>query len=84
VIREIDKHRVAYLHLIEAKGSEMGLTDELHEDAVNNAALFREMFHGSFLSAAAYTPESAALAIEKKHADAIAFARLTIGEQHKW
>jgi N-ethylmaleimide reductase len=78
VIRELNKRRISYLHLIEAKGSEMGLTDELHEEAVNNAALFREMFSGPLLSAAAYTPESAALAIEKKHADAIAFGRLFI------
>jgi N-ethylmaleimide reductase len=78
VIQELDKRHIAYLHLIEAKGSEMGLTDELHEDAVNNAALFRGMFHGPFLSAAAYTPESAAIAIERNHADAIAFGRLFI------
>src|SRR5271170_4223193 len=78
VIKELDKRRIAYLHLIEAKGSEMGLTDELHEDAVNNAALFREVFSGPLLSAAAYTPESAVLAIEENHADAIAFGRLFI------
>ena len=78
VIQELDKRHVAYLHLIEAKGSEMGLTDKLHEDAVNNAALFREMFHGPFISAAAYTPDSAAIAIERNHADAIAFGRLFI------
>jgi N-ethylmaleimide reductase len=78
VIKELDKRRIAYLHLIEARGSEMGLTDELHENAVNNAALFRDLFRGPLLSAAAYTPKSAALAIEKKHADAIAFGRLFI------
>jgi len=78
VIHELDSRRISYLHLIEAKGSEMGLTDELHEDAVNNAALFREVFHGPLLSAAAYTPASAALSIEKNHADAIAFGRLFI------
>jgi N-ethylmaleimide reductase len=78
VIQELDKRRISYLHLIEAKGSEMGLTDELHEDAVSNAALFREMFQGPLLSAAAYTPESAAQAIEKNFADAIAFGRLFI------
>jgi N-ethylmaleimide reductase len=50
VIGEPDKRRIAYVHLIEAKGSEMGLTDELHEDAVNNAALFREVFHGPSFS----------------------------------
>lgn len=78
VIQELDKRGIAYLHLIEAKGSEMGLTDELHEDAANNAALLREMFNGPLLSAAAYTPESAALVIEKNHADAVAFGRLFI------
>jgi N-ethylmaleimide reductase len=78
VIEQLDKRGIAYLHLIEAKGSEMGLTDELHEDALNNAALFRGVFRGPLLSAAAYTPETAALAIENKHADAIAFGRLFI------
>jgi N-ethylmaleimide reductase len=78
VIQQLDKCGIGYLHLIEAKGSEMGLTDILHEDAVNNAALFREVFNGPLISAAAYTPESAALAIENNHADAIAFGRLFI------
>jgi N-ethylmaleimide reductase len=78
VIAELSKRRVAYLHLIEARGSEIGLTDELHENARNNAALFRSVFDGPLLSAAAYTPESAAEAIENKHADAIAFGRLFI------
>jgi len=78
VIQELDKRRISYLHLIEAKGSEMGLTDQLHEDAVNNAALFRELFNGPLLSAAAYSPETAALTIERNHADAIAFGRLFI------
>jgi N-ethylmaleimide reductase len=78
VIQELDTRRISYLHLVEAKGSEMGLTDELHEDGVNNAALFREVFNGPLLSAAAYTPQTAALAIEQNHADAIAFGRLFI------
>jgi N-ethylmaleimide reductase len=76
VIKELNKLHLAYLHLIEARGSEMGLTDELHENAINNAKLFRPEFNGPLLSAAAYTPDSAALAIEQKHADAIAFGRL--------
>jgi len=78
VIRELSKRHIAYLHVIEARGSEIGLTDELHKDALNNAALFRSLFNGPFLSAAAYTPASAALAIEEKHADAVAFGRLFI------
>jgi N-ethylmaleimide reductase len=78
VIGELSKRRIAYLHLIEARGSEIGLTDELHENAQNNAALFRSAFDGPLLSAAAYTPESAAESIDKKHADAIVFGRLFI------
>lgn len=78
VIKELSKRSIAYLHLIEARGSEIGLTDELHENAMNNAALFRPLFDGPLLSAAAYTPASAAEAIEKEHADAIAFGRLFI------
>jgi N-ethylmaleimide reductase len=78
VIRELSKRRIAYLHLIEARGSEIGLTDELHENARNNAALFRSAFDGPLLSAAAYTPESAAETIGEKHADAVAFGRLFI------
>jgi N-ethylmaleimide reductase len=78
VIEELNKRHLAYLHLIEARGSEIGLTDELHEDAVNNAILFRPVFDGPLLSAAAYTPDSAAIAIEQRHADAIVFGRLFI------
>jgi N-ethylmaleimide reductase len=78
VIEELSRLRLAYLHLIEARGSEMGLTDELHEDAINNAVMFRPVFKGPLLSAAAYTPDSAAAAIEQKYADAIAFGRLFI------
>src|SRR6202453_171321 len=76
VIRELSIRDIAYLHLVEARGSEMGLTDELHADALNNAELFRSIYSGPLLSAAAYTPDSAALAIKQKHADAIAFGRL--------
>jgi N-ethylmaleimide reductase len=78
VIKELNNRHLAYLHLIEARGSEIGLTDELHEDALNNAVLFRSVFKGPLLSAAAYTPDSAAVAIDQKHADAIAFGRLFI------
>jgi N-ethylmaleimide reductase len=78
VIQQLNERHLAYLHLIEARGSEIGLTDELHDGAVNNAATFRSAFDGPLLSAAAYTPASAAAAIEQKHADAIAFGRLFI------
>jgi N-ethylmaleimide reductase len=78
LVRELSRRKIAYLHLIEARGSEIGVTDELHANAPNNAALFRHYFTGAFISAGAYTPESAAVAIQNGIADAIAFGRLFI------
>jgi N-ethylmaleimide reductase len=75
VIEQLNERRLAYLHLIEARGSEMGLTDELHVNAPNNAEMFRATFDGPLISAAAYTPRTAADAIAKDDADAIAFGR---------
>ena len=78
VIRELNGHNLAYLHLIEGRGSEIGLGDELHADALNNARLFRPQYEGNLISAAAYTPKTGQEAITAKHADAIAFGRLFI------
>ena len=76
VIAELSRRRIAYLHLIEARGSEIGLSDDLHAGTINNAALFRPFFDGPLISAAAYTPQSAQESVEGGHADAIAFGRL--------
>lgn len=43
-----------------------------------DANLGHQAFKGPLLSAAAYTPASAAAAVEQKHANAIAFGRLFI------
>ena len=75
VIRELSTRGLAYLHLIEARGSEIGLTDKLNDGALNNAALFRPAFDGPLITAAAYTPESAVETLELGHADAVAFGR---------
>jgi N-ethylmaleimide reductase len=75
VVRELSAREIAYLHLIEARGSEIGLTDQLNDGTLNNAALFRPAFAGSLITAAAYTPESAAEALRMGHADAVAFGR---------
>jgi len=74
-VRELSARGLAYLHLIEARGSEIGLTDKLNNGALNNAALFRPAFAGPLITAAAYTPETAAEAIRLGHADAVAFGR---------
>jgi N-ethylmaleimide reductase len=78
VLRELSSRKIAYLHLIEARGSEIGITDELHHNAPNNAQLFRHAFSGPLISAGAYTPESGTLALGNGQADAIAFGRLFI------
>jgi N-ethylmaleimide reductase len=75
VVRELGARAIAYLHLIEARGSEIGLTDQLNNGALNNAALFRPAFSGPLITAAAYTPGSAAEALRMGHADAVAFGR---------
>ena len=78
VLGELSARNIAYLHLVEARGSEIGITDELHPNAPNNAQLFRHAFSGPLISAGAYTPESGALAVGNGQADAIAFGRLFI------
>jgi N-ethylmaleimide reductase len=75
VIRALSARGLAYLHLIEARGSEIGLTDALNNGTLNNAKLFRPAFAGPLITAAAYTPESAAEALRLGHADAVAFGR---------
>jgi N-ethylmaleimide reductase len=78
VAQELSRRNLAYLHLIEALGSEIGITDELRANVPNNAALFRSSFSGSLISAGAYTPTLGAVALEDGRADAIAFGRLFI------
>lgn len=78
VAGELSCREIAYLHLIQASASEIGITDELHANAPNNAELFRHVFQGPLISAGAYTPESGANALENERADAITFGRLFI------
>lgn len=75
VIRGLSERRIGYLHLIEARGSELGLTDQLNDGTLNNAALFRPEFTGPLVTAAAYSPASAAEVLRRGHADAVAFGR---------
>ncbi len=78
IVKELNHRNLAYLHLIEGRGSEIGLGDALHEDALNNAKLFRPHFKGPLISAAAYTSTSASDTVSGGTADAIAFGRLYI------
>jgi N-ethylmaleimide reductase len=78
VVEELSGCDLAYLHLIEGRGSEIGLGDDLHADALNNAQIFRPRYAGNLISAAAYTPATGLETVEAGHADAIAFGRLFI------
>jgi N-ethylmaleimide reductase len=78
IVEELNERNLAYLHLIEGRGSEIGLGDALHEDALNNAKVFRPHFQGPLISAAAYTSSSASDTVVAGTADAIAFGRLFI------
>ncbi len=77
-IGELSRRGIAYLHLIEASASEIGVSDDLHVDAPNNAALFRASFSGRLISAGGYSRETGAKVLERNGADAIAFGRLFI------
>lgn len=78
VIESLSQRHVTYLHLIEGRGSEIGLSDDLHAGSLNNAELFRSKFSGPVISAGAYSPTTAAETVGKGEADAIAFGRLFI------
>jgi N-ethylmaleimide reductase len=76
VISALSEYGLAYLHIIEARASGLGRTDVMRTDALNNAALFSQLFQGPVISAGGYTPETAAAAIDLGYADAVAFGRL--------
>lgn len=75
VVEQLNNYKLAYLHLIEGRGSEIGLGEELNHEALNNAKLFRPHFKGVLITAAAYSPLGARTAIVDREADAVAFGR---------
>jgi len=76
VIKNLSASRVAYLHLVEARASEIELHDVIKQNGLNNAKLFREHFDGPLITAGGYSPTSAAAAINAGYADAVAFGRM--------
>lgn len=78
VAGQLSLRKIAYLHLIEASASEIGISDDLHADSPNNASLFRHVFSGPLISAGVYTPETGVDALQSGRADAIACGRLFI------
>ena len=85
VLRELAKKRIAYVHLIEARGDEEAPDERvpLGSGAAPTAALFRPFFtdrghKGVLIGAGGFTRQSATEAIAAGTVDAVAFGRLFI------
>ena len=78
VLSELEKRKIAQVHLIEPRSSSAGGDDKIAEGAVETAKLFRKSFDGIIISAGGYKVENAIETIENDSADAVAFGRLFI------
>jgi len=78
VLEELEKRKVAYVHLIEPRATSAGGDDKINKEAVNIAEIFRKSFKGVLISAGGYSPETAKEAVESGLSDAVAFGRLYI------
>jgi N-ethylmaleimide reductase len=78
VIKALDRLGLAYLHFIEPRSSGAGRAEVNHQNVPSAMVLFRPLWRGVLISAGGFTGEAADDAIEKGHADAIAFGRIFI------
>lgn len=78
VLHELNKRHIAYVHMIEPRATYAGGSDTVAIEPQSAAKLFRKKFHGCFISAGGYTPESAKEAVDSDLCDAVAFGRLYI------
>lgn len=78
VLQELEKRKIAYIHLIEPRATSAGGDDKINEVAIETAKLFKKSFNGVLISAGGYNAASAQEAVESGLADAIAFGRLYI------
>jgi N-ethylmaleimide reductase len=78
VLQELEKRKIAYVHLIEPRATSAGGSDKVDENAVATAKLFKKFFSGILISAGGYNADSAKEAVANGDADAIAFGRLYI------
>lgn len=76
LIGELDKLGLAYLHLIEPRASGAGQAEVDHQGVPSAAELFRPAWRSVLIAAGNFRGDTAAEAIRKGHADAIAFGRL--------
>lgn len=78
LIGELDRMGLAYLHLIEPRASGAGQAEVDHQGVPSAAELFRPAWRGVLIAAGNFRGDTAAEAIARGHADAIAFGRLFI------
>jgi len=78
VIAQLNIRKIAYLHMTEARASDVGMSDNILNHMDNNARRFRQAFDGPFISAGGYELDSAAETVARGEASAIAFGRIFI------
>ena len=78
VLEQLSARHVAYAHVVEPRAGNAGADAAVDPHAEQAAALFRKAFSGVYISAGAYSDESAEKTISSGLADAVAFGRLFI------
>ena len=78
LIDALDRMGLAYLHLIEPRASGAGQGEVDHQNVPSAIELFRPRWRSRLIGAGNFKADTAADAIRKGHADAIAFGRLFI------
>ncbi|RTL59702.1 MAG: alkene reductase [Hyphomicrobiales bacterium] len=78
VTAELQKRRLAYLHLIEPRASGAGQREVDHKDVPSAAKLFRPLWDAALITAGNFTAASAEEIVAAGHADAVAFGRYFI------
>jgi N-ethylmaleimide reductase len=78
VIEMLNTHQLAYLHVIEPRSTSAGGDDKIFTEAPCTAAIFKNMYKGTFISAGGYDRQSGEATLHNNQADAIAYGRLYI------
>lgn len=78
VTGELQKRKLAYLHLIEPRASGAGQREVDHKDVPSAAQLFRPLWDGPLITAGNFTAASAEEIVAAGYADAVAFGRYFI------
>ena len=78
MIRELNRMKLVYLHLIEPRASGAGQRDVDHQNVPFSCATFRSDWDHVLITAGNFTADSEAETVAKGDADAIAFGRYFI------